>query len=177
MRGELQTTTRNEPTSFEVAGEYLHTTSPLVLPSHRCVKCGSAEPGGTFRRDMVNYVNPFIWLTLLISGLLTIIVYLVARKQIDVAYYLCPRCADRRKIGQVTTSLVSMVSIVGLVVGMLSGGLELTGMFAAALIISWLGRILVVRPPLRAVSHDQGYFSLKGASPEFTASLHRRRLE
>ena len=60
----------------DVADNLLVARGPLLLPEHRCVKCGSTEPGGALHQEIVNYVHPFVWLTLFISGIVTLIAYM-----------------------------------------------------------------------------------------------------
>lgn len=148
--------------------------SPLLLPAHQCVKCGSSEPGGALHSDVLAYVSPIVWLTFLISGLITIIAYLLTRKPIQVQYYLCPKCEDRRKVAATTTSLVGIASVLGMVASLAGGPFEV---FLGAFFIALFARILFVRPPLRAIAHDDGVFSLRGASPRFLQAIERKQLE
>lgn len=171
---ELQPRAFEQSGHVEVAGDYVRSQSPLVLPSHRCVKCGSVEPGGAIHRDVVNYVNPFVWLTFLISGLITIIAYFWTRKPIHVQYYLCPKCEDKRRIRGTTTSLVLFISVIGLFMSIMGGPFE---MFLGAFIIALISRLLFVRPPLSAAVHDNGWFALRGASPKMLAALQRKELD
>ena len=145
----------------------------MVLPAHRCVKCGSTEKGGTIHNEVINYVNPFIWLTLLISGLITIIAYFWSRKPIRVQYYLCPKCDDRRRIRNITTNLVLMISVMGMFLTALGGPFEV---FIGGFFIALLARIIFVRPALSASVHDNGWFSIRGASPKMLAALQRKEL-
>lgn len=174
MSYELQPRAFHHPGHIEVSGDYMRAQSPLVLPAHRCVKCGSTEPGGAIHREVINYVNPLVWLTFLISGLITIIAYFWTRKPIQVQYYLCPKCDDRRRIRGITTNLILFISVIGLFMSVMGGPFE---MFLGAFAIAFFSRILFVRPPLSAAVHDKGWFSLRGASPKMLAALQRKELE
>lgn len=169
---EYHATTRD----IEVRGEYMRASGPLILPAHRCVRCGSTEPGGEIRNDIVTYVNPWIWLTVFISWVVTWIVYLVSRKQIEVQYYLCPRCADRRKIRTVTSSAVTGVSMFGIIAAGVLGEWTLMMPMIGAFFVSSIAWMITSSPPLRAVVHDDGRFSLKGASRSFLDSIDSRQL-
>jgi hypothetical protein len=162
--------------SVEVVGQCVRSHSPLLLPGHVCVRCGSREPGGVIRDETVTYVSPWVWLTMLISWLVTLIAYYGTRKRIDVQYYLCPQCADRRKIRTVTSALVTLGSVAGLVVGIGFGEWTVVAPFLGSFFVSSIAWLAFSGPPLRAVTHDAGQFSLKGASPELLATLDRKQL-
>jgi hypothetical protein len=164
------------PRHIHVAGTSIHAHGPLRLPTRVCVQCGSTEKGGTIRTDKVNYVSPWIWLTAFISLLVTWIVYLAARKQMDVQYYLCPKCADKRKIRTMTSSLVNVGSIVGMILVVLIGDASMLSPFLGAFVLSAVAAYISSKPALRAVGHDDGCFKLKGASPVFLRSITRRQL-
>lgn len=161
-----------------VAGDCVQTRGPLRLSGRICVKCGSREKGGTIRNDAVSYVSSWIWLTVFISWLLTMIVYFGTRKRINVQYYLCPECADKRKIRTVTSGLVFAVSLLGVIGVVLAGeSTLLLAPFLGALCISSLTLTFSARPPLRAIAYDEGCFSLRGISPELLDSMEREQLE
>lgn len=159
-----------------VSGHCLRAESPLVLPSQVCARCGSTEQGGTIRSDVVTYVNPWIWLTAFISWIITWIAYVATRKRITVQYYLCPDCADKRKIRTTTSRAVSLVSLVGVVAVLFAGEAALLAPFIAALTAGSIGLLISARPALRATSHDDGVFLLKGASPEVLRTMQRKQL-
>lgn len=166
MRHELARHT--EEPRYRVVGKHVVGRGQLVLPAHRCVKCGSTEPGGQIQQHRVNYVNPLIWLTFFISGLITLAAYFLTKKPIDLQYYLCPKCEDRRRIARVTVSLVGITSMIGMAASVVGGPFEV---FLGAFLIALVARLLLIRSPLRPVAHDDGWIALQGASPTFLAAL------
>ena len=108
---------------------------------------------------------------------MTWIAYLATRKRITVQYYLCPACADKRKIRTLTSSIVTFVAFAGLIVGAATGTWSMIAPFAGAALVSSVAWLAFASAPLKAVAHHDGLFSLKGASPIFLESVEERQLE
>lgn len=148
-----------------VAGQHICSRSPLMLPQHVCVRCGSRKPGGVVKTETISWVHPAVWFTALISLFITWIAYRMTRKRIIVRYYLCPDCADRKKIRTVTAGTVAWVSAIGFFAGPVVG-MSMFGTFFFTFLCSTVAWAVFRSAPLTAVAHDDGLFTLKGASPE-----------
>ncbi len=158
---------------YSVRGPCLEGHGPMVLPTHVCVRCGSTEPGGTVHREKLTYYNPWIWLTALLSLFITMIAYIATKKSLEVEYYLCPDCADKRKIRSVTSGLVTITALFGAFFGMGIGSSTLVAPALAVAMFSSIFWLALSRPPLRAVRYDgmTHRFSLVGAHPRFLSEL------
>lgn len=143
-------------------GHYLKCTSPLVLPRQVCAKCGSRQADGVLRHDNTSYYSPWIWLTVFISPFLMAIFYLLTRKNLNVDYYLCPKCADARKIRVVTTTVVSLVATAIVVGGFAVGEVFWVGYGFLVLIGSLFALASSQSAPIKALGHDGTHFTVKG---------------
>lgn len=157
--------------SRKLSRAYLRTRGPVVLPAHACARCGRRHSGGKILCDVVQWVHPVVWLTLIISPLLTLFTYLVARKRTNVQYYLCPECADRRRIRRITTALIALISLGGLGASITLGEWAFTT-FLASLGISVAIPLLFGRAPVKASGFKDGHFLLNVPRPVLQLDDH-----
>ena len=76
-------------------GNLLKITSPAVLP-RCCIRCATEEHLEQMKETLI-YLNPMVWLWIILGPVPLIIAYLLCRKKVEVAFSYCNSCATRGK--------------------------------------------------------------------------------
>ncbi|MEW4562986.1 hypothetical protein AB1K70_10700 [Bremerella sp. JC770] len=160
-------TVKVESGSFEIQGERIVGTDPIILP-HVCVKCGatqSAQDSSTRRKKDLYWVHPAIFV-LVIQLLIFLIVYLVTRRKCHVEYSLCRECNAKQRINIVYSlaSLGIFIGMIALMVHFENAWLSLGVIIAFVVMLTFIIR---AGGPLTVKAYKEGEFQLRGASPEF----------
>lgn len=137
----------------------------------RCVRCNQAAQG--FRLKKTFYWHSPSWYALVLLNLLIYaIVAMVVRKKASFEVALCPQHRSRRKL---FIGLAIGLPVLGLVAVMVTGGDVVA--FWALLLAVLLGAVLgiVGSQVLTPQRIEDGYAYLKGAHPQFLASLPANR--
>lgn len=133
-----------------------------------CVKCGGT-PANERRLAQVAWAPPWVYATLLLSWIVTIIAYYATRKQAVHDVSLCTRCAadwDRSR-GQESIAWISV--FVGLSVGTVLLAAEAVAagaaMMVGAPILGIAGAVIARRKRLRAARISNDETQLLGVDP------------
>lgn len=123
-------------------GRYVVLDPEIEWPS-RCFKCNEATE---IKKEVkLTYVNPWLYLSILFTILLTIILVLIFRKKFKVELPLCERHIKRRKYFLIFQWAMVAIMTVGIVVSVLTNEtilLALSGfVFLVILISSNFGRL------------------------------------
>ena len=163
-------------TDFSVTGGKIQTGNPLVLPTDNCVKCGSDRDGGKVYNKKTYWSPSWIAVTVIINLLITLILQVVMRKRLDVTFYLCAECVDRRTIRIVLSSAASVATFALGGYGIATDNGLLFGGGAVAFIVALVVLLHFAAPAVRPSAYSDGIFTVKGVSEEFLDTLaHRGR--
>lgn len=162
-------------TDFDVLSGDILAYSPLALPADICVGCGSHEKRGKHYEKKIYYVPQWTLLLILINVIIMFIVHLIVRKRLDVTYYLCPQCLQKRKRRLLLIGAVGLLCIIGGVMAAMSNapGIFLLGL--VGFIVALIALVYFANPPIRARKHNDGLFTVKGASPGFLDEVAKQR--
>jgi len=178
-----------DPTSNELInydGKYVIVPSSVDFPDV-CVKCG--ESGHKKQKRTMRWMNPWWYLTILISLLITIIVSLFVTKKLKITYYLCEEHLKKRTRNRIIiwSSLVFIIALLFTGIYMEDIGHPLgegvTGLIALSaigLFAIWLITILIIQGDFRVKKAEktknsegkkQYLFHLKGLDDDFLRAL------
>lgn len=145
---------------------------PGKLPSY-CVKCGADHSLIKINKKFY-YVNPAIYLWLLLSIFALIIAYYVARKGVNIEYTKCQDCNKKANHWTYLAIALSLALIVALSL-MAQYKIE-DGIVVFVSLVSILLLVLfamVMRSNgFRIHSHDYPYFYIKGFKKEFETKIN-----
>jgi hypothetical protein len=155
-----------ETGTYHIADGKLHASSPLVLPSHLCVKCGANEASTkTYDKNLV-YTPPWVIFGFLVIGILIVPVWLIVQKKLSIVYALCQGCASRRKNRLFMSLGVGIAGLVGLILGIAMEIIFLILGGVLAFVVGLIAAAVFMNPPLKAAKHSDGIFTLNGPSDE-----------
>jgi hypothetical protein len=154
-----------------VVGDRLVGRSPMVLPCG-CVVCGKDAANGR-RINRTLYACPFwIILVILFSLLLGVIVYLIARKPLELSYSLCSECAQSRATKR-WIAIGGWLLFVLLVAAAIATGSMLLVILMIVAFVGALTMSVLAGSRLRVSGYQAGVFTVKGAGPTFLTALGR----
>lgn len=158
-----------------IDGKYLVGRDPMELVTY-CVKCGATtDPengeGKRYRRRL-SWAPPWVYIFALVNLIVLAIVYMITRRQVNVAYSLCGPCRKRRFRLQMINAAFWLGLLTAVIVAILT---ETPGLMLLALVllIAGLVMLVVVNGPLRIERHKEGVFSLVGAGTPFMSRFGR----
>lgn len=159
---------------FHRNGDLLVISDGAVLPA-RCIKTNQPISSADWTRaKKVYWTPPWVWFLVLASPLIAVIVSAILQKKATLTYSL----SRSVRVGYLKKTTFSLsVFVLGLVLMIYSFGNESSSWQMAGIIggisMLFLGLILAVVLS-RAISvkkYQDGWFSIKGCSPEFLASI------
>lgn len=133
----------------------------------RCYKCNQPTDGKKLVK--LTYVNPWIYLSILITPILTIILALIFQKKFSLDMPICEAHKQKRKRFLIFQwSMIALATVFfGVAVGANSGlAAGLAGLFLLLVVIAGIGGRLLYAAKLK-----NGYYWLRGAGKEFVADL------
>ena len=150
-----------------VDGECLVVTSGTVLPPV-CVKTNRPLSDDDLVRKEFHWCSAWVGLLILLSGLLLILVYFVARRRCSLTFGLDPRVRRecRKRV------LLKVVAAIVLFLAMpFSAALDVTivPIVVIALFLVAVVSLFIGNSPLSVVKYRKGLFWIKGFSSEFLA--------
>ncbi len=155
-------------------GKFLVVSNHAGLPS-RCVLTNQPVGERGWRKTVpIAWTPPWVYVTLLAGALVAIVLMLVIQKKAKITYCLSPEGRGRIRKKQMIGWLLLAGSI-----GLICTGFKLldgSALTYIALIGGFLFLIasliaFIVANPVRAVKYRDGWFRVKGCSPEFLDSL------
>lgn len=142
-----------------------------VITPHVCVSCGSSQPGGEYVERKLSWAPTWTYVTLLISPLIFILSYYLARKRLPARYYLCPNCYRRVRQVRAATGVSWMLLLGGVSAAALFGAAEAM-MVVSLFVFAFMSVVLLFnRAPLRITSYQQGNFVLQARHPSYAQIL------
>jgi len=150
------------------------TSDGAVLPA-RCIKTN--QPVGAVdwtRTKKVYWTPPWVWFLVLVSPLIAVIVSAILQKKATLTYSLS-RPVRAGYMKKTTFSLSVFLLGLGLMIysfGNDSSSWQMAGVICGIAML-FLGLILavVLSKAISVKKYQDGWFSIKGCSPEFLASL------
>ncbi len=147
-------------------GRYLVLKPESVWPS-RCIKCNSETDYK--KQTTLVYVNPWIYLSLLINLLVTIILTLIFRKKFIVHIPLCAEHSKKRRNYLIFQWLLVALLLASIVVGVV------TEEQAMAVVCIFLFLVIVISAIFGRLAYaakfKKGYLWIKGAGRNYLDSL------
>ena len=153
--------------------KYLVVSNHAELP-HRCVLTNQpVAPDGWRKPVAIAWTPPWVFVTLLAGALVALILILVLQKKAKITYSLSPEGRGRIQKKKITGWLLLLGSIGLFVAAFNLTDQSMVGISVVAGILSLLASLIVfsVANPVKAVKFRDGWFRLKGCSPEFLDSL------
>ena len=144
-----------------------------VLPP-RCIHTNRpVGPQDWTKRVKITWTPPWVWVLIVIHLLIAVIVALCINKKAHLTYSLSREARGRLIKRRGIALLIFFVGVAGVIAslislqGNLSGGLAiLSGVIALVALI-----VLVITNAVSVKKHADGWFSIKGCSPEFLNSI------
>ncbi len=161
---------------FSIVGKQIRSANPLTLPTHICAKCGSEEPGGKVTSDKKVFWTPqWVWVTILLTWILTIILHFVLRKPLMLTFYTCPSCVGSKKKKMAISGAVMVAGIVMPIVAA-AGMNDPSIVFLLGALMFVFGLVAVIifaAPVLRPSKYDKTSmtFLIDGPKPAALARL------
>ena len=155
-------------------GGYLVVSHNAELPS-RCVLTNKPVPEGGWRKSVpLAWTPPWVFVTFLAGFLVALILIIVLQKKAKITCSLSPE--GRGRIGKKKLAgWLLLVSSIGLFFAAFNAtfGPDLTGVAFVAGILTLIVSLVffVIANHVKAVKYRDGWFRVKGCSPEFLASL------
>ncbi len=148
------------------SGRYVVVDPEIEWPS-RCFKCNQETE--IKKKVKLTYVNPWIYLSILFTFLLTIILILIFRKKFKVDLPMCEKHIKKYKNFQIFQWVMVAGMVAGIVIGSLTGNevmlLIAVFVFFVLFISSMFGRLAF------AAKNKNGKIWLSGAGKAFLNSL------
>lgn len=143
-------------------------TAPNTQWPSRCYKCN--EPTELKKETKLTYVNPFVYLSILITFLLTIVLVLIFQKKFKLKVPLCEKHIRKRKIFLVTQWVSATAALFVCIGGLMlfnNGTMSFIGMwsFFVVLVFSCFTKVAY------ATKFVNGQLWMKGAGKKFLKSL------
>ncbi len=154
--------------------KYLVVSNHAELP-HRCVLTNQpVAPDGWRKPVAIAWTPPWVFVTLLAGALVALILILVLQKKAKVTYSLSPEGRGRIQKKKMVGWLM-LLGAIALIVGGFNvpegSGLTVFAMLGGILVIVVSLIFFSIANPVKAVKFRDGWFRLKGCSPEFLDSL------
>ncbi|NKB35869.1 MAG: hypothetical protein GKR93_01685 [Gammaproteobacteria bacterium] len=147
-------------------GRYVVIRPDVEWPS-RCFKCN--EDTILKKEVKLTYINPWIYLSILINVLITIILALIFRKKFTVDLPLCERHVKRRKNFLIFQWTMVAVITAGIIIGSLT---ELTFFLGISMLVLLMVLVSAIFGRLAfAAKYKNEYIWVTGAGKEFLKSL------
>ncbi len=141
--------------------------NPEAEWSSRCFKCNSETE--IKKKVKLAYVNPWIYLSILITPILTIILALIFQKKFTLQLPMCNQHVKKRKNFVIFQWVTTILSIVGISVGIATDSplilVSAIVLFLVVVISAIAGRILY------AAKYKDNRIWVRGAGKEFLESL------
>ena len=155
--------------NVRVDGKYLVVASGAVLPP-LCVKTNAPVQQQDIRQRRLSWCPPIVGLLILLSGLLLILVYFIARKHCTITFGLSPAVRQKyrnRRILKIV-AVVVLFFVLALTAAIDSAAVILTVfiLFLVSVISLFIGNA-----PLAIAKHRKGEFWISGCSKEFLAAV------
>jgi hypothetical protein len=152
-----------------VDGKYLVVASGMVLPPV-CVKTNQPVTEGDLVRKQFYWCSPWFALLVLLSGLLLILVYFIARRKCVITFGLDPRLRKsyRRWMLLKTTAAILLFFAIPLstAIDVTIAPVVVVVLFLVAVVSLFIGN-----SPLSVVKYRKGMFWIKGFSNEYLANF------
>lgn len=147
-------------------GDALLVPAQAQLP-HRCVRCNEPTDDASYKTRTITYINPWLYLTFFAGLLIFLIVYLIARKQCNVAFGYCHEHRRQR-----TRMLLIGIGglFLGLALSILAGSQRqpigfVVGLGVVMAVCSLFSLLFLHN--LTAKNHLNGWFHLRGFGRPF----------
>ncbi|MBC8003623.1 MAG: hypothetical protein H7X97_13640 [Opitutaceae bacterium] len=153
--------------------KYLVVSNHADLP-HRCVLTNQpVAPDGWRKPVAIAWTPPWVFVTLLAGALVALILILVLQKKAKITYSLSPEGRGRIQKKKMIGWLLLLVAIGLFVAAFNLDDESMLGISVMAGILTLLASLVLfsVANPVKAVKFRDGWFRLKGCSPEFLDSL------
>lgn len=137
MKESIYAAPQSELTNIESSAVYRHKRYAILNPDAawpaRCFKCNADSTSQ--KKVKVVYVNPWIYITLLITPLVTIVLALIFQKKFDISLPMCESHLKKRKNFMIFqwTALASMMG--GIVIGALMESELIVGLSILLLLV------------------------------------------
>jgi hypothetical protein len=161
--------TDNSP---RVDGKCLMVVSGTVLPPF-CIKTNQPVSKDDLIRKQFYWCSPWVGLLIVLSGLLLIAVYFIARRRCSLTFGLHRRVRDkyrRRKIFKIVATIALFFAIP------FSTAVDATVAPIIALVLFLIAvvSLFIGNSALSVVKYQKGVFWIKGFSEEFLANIKQR---
>ena len=170
-----ETTTVLADNSLRVDGRQLVVRSGVVLPK-MCVKTNEPVTEPDFQRRCLSWCPPIVGLLILLSGLLLIFVYFIARKKCVITFGASPavRWKYRRRRIVRSVAAVALFFAIPFVAGIDSTPITciVVVLFLVAVVSLFVGNA-----PLTITKHHKGEFWISGCSRDFLAGISDKEPE
>jgi len=156
-------------TNVRVEGKYLVVTSPAVLPPF-CVKTSAAVQQQDIRQRRLSWCSPIVGLLILLSGLLLILVYFIARKHCTITFGLSPSVRKKyrnRRIFKFTAVIVLFLALP------FTASIDNTAVIVTVFLL-FLGSVIslfIGNSPLVITKYRKREFWIAGCSREFLSHI------
>lgn len=157
-------------------GKLLVVWDGAVLPA-RCVRTNAPiGPEDWTKTKKMVFTPPWVWALVLVSPLIALIVAAIIQKRFTLTYHLCKAERARfrnRMVGGWLGFFLGLAGIGGACVGFSSTNASWPGYLLATTIVVMFGGLVFVALAnvLKPVKFRDGWFVLKGCSPEFLDSI------
>ena len=152
-------------TGVYVDGDLLVCPANTELPKI-CVKTGkevsvSKSTGKKFKKD-IYWCPPWVLITFIIAGLITLILYFSFRKKLHIEYYMCNEAADKYSTKKKIISILCLACVVALfTIPFEIGVFFLIALFILLILLAFCANHLSVR------DFKNNRFYLKGCHQDF----------
>jgi len=155
--------------NVRVDGKSLVVTSGAVLPPF-CVKTNTAVQQPDVQQRRLSWCPPIVGLLILLSGLLLILVYFIARKQCMITFGLSPAIRKKYRNRRIFKIIAVIVLFFALP---FTAAIDSTAVIVTVFILFLVAVIslFIGNSPLAITKHRKGEFWISGCSKEFLAHI------
>lgn len=154
-------------------GRFLVVRDGAVLPEI-CVIHNEPAGSGTWRKQVkIAWTPPWVYALILVNLIVLVIVSLIVQKKAKITYSLGKR-ARARIVMRRSIGWILLLGCIGLfAAGVTSETSESMGIIVTAAIFSLIASLVlfVIANPVRVVKFKDGWFRIKGCSPDFLDTL------
>ena len=154
-------------------GRFLTVRDGAELPDSCMVTNKPAQADHWRKRVRIVWTPPWVFITIFVHIVITLILSLLLRKKAMITYSLCRSVRARIVRRRILAGLLLVAAPALMVAAFLGDGDPLTGIMLASgfasLIVGLI--MLFIANPIKVLKHRGGWFRLKGCSAEFLQGL------